>query len=82
MTPLEKYEIDMASGSFSRDDAQAMAVKKLDDLFHRLIEANQPKGFISRLADKISKTKEPVKGLYFWGGVGRGKTYLMDMFYD
>ncbi|TQV72859.1 AFG1 family ATPase [Aliikangiella marina] len=82
MTPLQKYQADMNSGSFSRDDAQAQAVEKLDDLFHRLIAANQPQSLFSRLAKKLTKTKEPVKGLYFWGGVGRGKTYLMDMFFD
>lgn len=82
MTPLEKYEKDMASGEFNRDEAQLNAVKKLDDLYHRLIKANQPQSFFSKLTKSFSKQNDPVKGIYFWGGVGRGKTYLMDMFYE
>ena len=82
MTPLEKYQQDMASGEFTRDEAQANAVNHLDDLFHRLIESNKPKGLLSKFSTVFSSSKEPEKGLYFWGGVGRGKTYLMDMFYD
>ena len=82
VTPLEKYNQDMASGEFSKDPAQAMAVKLLDDLFHRLIAANQKKSFLSKVFRALKDDKTPEKGLYFWGGVGRGKTYLMDMFYD
>ena len=82
VTPLEKYEQDMASGHFSRDEAQANAIGLLDDLFNRLIELNKPKGFFKKVADSFLNDKQPEKGLYFWGGVGRGKTYLMDMFYD
>ena len=82
LTPLQKYEKDMASGEFSKDPAQAEAIKLLDDLFHRLLDANQEKGFLARIPSLFSSTKKPVKGLYFWGGVGRGKTYLMDMFFD
>jgi len=82
LTPLEKYHQDMASGEFSRDAAQAQAIELLDDLYHRLIEANKPKGFFGKLKSSFGANNGPVKGLYFWGGVGRGKTYLMDMFYD
>lgn len=81
-TPLDVYNKDMESGEFSRDPAQAEAVELLDDLFLRLIEANKPKSFLGRIKDSIGAKKGPVRGLYFWGGVGRGKTYLMDMFYD
>lgn len=82
LTPLQKYEQDMLSGEYSRDEAQENAVRLLDDLFSRLCEANKPKGFLTQVIDRFSSEKIPEKGLYFWGGVGRGKTYLMDMFFD
>ncbi len=82
VTPQEKYQADMATGEFTRDPAQAQAVKLLDDLFHRLIMANKRPGLMSRIRSHFQATKQPERGLYFWGGVGRGKTYLMDMFYD
>ncbi|MDH5630890.1 MAG: cell division protein ZapE [Gammaproteobacteria bacterium] len=80
-TPLNKYERDMQSDDYSRDPAQAHAVQMLDVLFHQLVAANQPQSVIKKVSRLFVKSESP-KGLYFWGGVGRGKTYLMDMFYD
>ncbi|MGB0732897.1 MAG: cell division protein ZapE, partial [Pontibacterium sp.] len=59
----------------------------LQRLYDDLVKAPEPEkeGFMQRFSTKFSgkkKVKTPVKGLYFWGGVGRGKTYLMDTFYD
>lgn len=82
MTPLEKYELDISSGKFSVDEAQANAVKLLNDLFIRLCHVKRPHRAISKVSAIFSRRKSPEKGLYFWGGVGRGKTYLMDMFFD
>ncbi|MET1254004.1 cell division protein ZapE [Aliikangiella maris] len=82
MTPLEKYQQDMASGNYTPDDAQAHAVMLLDDLYFRLVSRMQKRGIWQQISAQFRKTKTPEKGLYFWGGVGRGKTYLMDMFYD
>ncbi len=60
------------SGSLSRDTAQIEAAEKLDALLLRLQSAGNGGWF--------SKPKS-VQGLYLWGGVGRGKSMLMDLFY-
>lgn len=90
MTPLEYYQQDLKQEGFSYDAAQEVAVTALDELYHRLLNApaerEQTSGLKAKLAGllgkKVSANIEPEMGLYFWGGVGRGKTYLMDVFYD
>ncbi|MCH2557304.1 MAG: AFG1 family ATPase [Alcanivorax sp.] len=79
MTPLEKYQADLARPEFVHDAAQEEAVRALDHLHHRLCDARPPAGLLARL--RKSK-RRPEKGLYMWGGVGRGKTYLMDVFFQ
>lgn len=85
-TPWELYQADLQRDDFSYDAAQEMAVKHLQRLFDDLINAEkqrQQAGAFSRFAKRFSKKKPtPEQGLYFWGGVGRGKTYLVDTFYD
>ena len=84
-TPLARYKKDLERDDFSYDATQEMAVNHLQRLYDELVavESKPSAGLFGRLKEKISKTEvEPVKGLYFWGGVGRGKTYLMDTFYD
>lgn len=86
MTPLERYKQDLQRDDFSYDPAEEMAVEHLQRLYDDLVaHKEEPKvGLMGRLKGKLKKPepKQPVKGLYFWGGVGRGKTYLMDTFYD
>lgn len=87
MTPLERYQADLQKEDFSHDPAQEQAVVFLQDLYERLINAQHESssaGVFKRLVSrfKADEPKEPVRGLYLWGGVGRGKTYLMDAFYD
>ena len=84
MTPWQRYQKDLERPDFQKDSAQEDAVKRLQSLYDKLVEAERdrtkPK---AKLFRKLKKGKEePVKGLYFWGGVGRGKTYLMDTFYE
>lgn len=80
MTPLERYQEDLKRPDFFRDAAQENAVKHLQRLYDDLI-AEAPKQ--SRLSIMLGrKNIQPIKGLYFWGGVGRGKTYLVDTFFD
>ena len=83
-TPLERYRRDQNEAGFQHDSAQELAVQHLDALYRELIRAeeqlNKPTRRLGRWLRSGRET--PVTGLYFWGGVGRGKTYLMDLFYD
>jgi len=82
LTPKQKYLNDTQTDEYTEDPSQLQAVEMLDDLFHRLVVADKPESLLGRLSSIFSSKKEPLRGLYFWGGVGRGKTYLMDMFFD
>lgn len=82
LTPKQKYLNDIQTDEYTEDPCQLQAVELLDDLYHRLIAADKPVPFINRVLSFFSSTNEPLRGIYFWGGVGRGKTYLMDMFFD
>ncbi len=76
--PLARYQQQLASGVLMPDQAQAEAAALLDDLYHRVLARAQRK---PRLFSWKSN-REPEVGLYFWGGVGRGKTHLLDLFTD
>ena len=85
MTPLERYQKDLERDDFSYDEAQEAAVKHLERLYHELVLRYEmrPRTWISLLNPRQrAKQNVPVNGLYFWGGVGRGKTYLVDTFFE
>jgi len=84
LSPWERYQQDLERPDFAKDPAQEDAVQRLQALYEKLVEAeNQRDSLATKLKLKLNGGKEtPVKGLYFWGGVGRGKTYLMDTFYE
>ncbi len=85
LTPLERYQSDLARPGFARDAAQQMAIEHLQRLHEELVAAElaAPEGVVRRLLARFGRERsEPIRGLYFWGGVGRGKTYLMDLFYE
>lgn len=84
LTPWQRYQKDLERPDFHRDPAQEDAVRRLQALYDKLVAAeNERTGALTRLRRRFRKGREePVKGLYFWGGVGRGKTYLMDTFYE
>lgn len=79
MTPLDRYQADLKRLDFAKDAAQENAVNHLQRLYDELVAAHH-KG--ENLLSKLFFRPKPVKGLYFWGGVGRGKTYLMDIFFE
>lgn len=81
MTPLERYQADLKRPDFFHDAAQETAVRHLQRLYDDLVADDRNKsGLLGKLFGK--KRQDPIKGLYFWGGVGRGKTYLVDTFFD
>ncbi|WP_349572092.1 cell division protein ZapE [Azotobacter salinestris] len=91
MTPLERYQADLKRPDFFHDAAQENAVRHLQRLYDDLVSASPQGaaaagklGLFDRLLGKKPQNQQrgPIKGIYFWGGVGRGKTYLVDTFYD
>jgi len=91
LSPIDRYTHDLQRADFRRDSSQEHAVQCLQRLYEQLIadyEARQEVGIQKLLKRGLLKTilgdaaAEPILGLYFWGGVGRGKTYLMDNFYE
>ncbi|WP_438952267.1 cell division protein ZapE [Porticoccus sp.] len=86
-TPLQRYQQDLLQPSFSYDPAQEQAVALLQALYEKLLVQNTGLGdrsIFRRLREHFRPPRPvvPIRGLYFWGGVGRGKTYLMDNFFE
>lgn len=81
-TPLSEYERRVASGALEPDAAQRKAVDALERLHAELVAAGAPpRGWRRRVAGWLGRGLGPVPGVYLHGGVGRGKTLLMDMFF-
>jgi cell division protein ZapE len=74
-----RYHQLVKTGELKADPDQAAAAAKLADIQAQL-EAVPPRG--STLWRFLGKKPDPVRGLYLWGGVGRGKSMLMDLFFD
>ena len=79
VSPKERYQSDLDRRGFHADAEQLNAVEYLQRLYEQLLQPVQPQSFLDRL---LKRRREAIRGLYLWGGVGRGKTYLMDSFYD
>ncbi len=76
-SPNNRYRQLLAAGQITEDSAQRQAVALLDDL-HRRLTQRRRSSWLSRWRTEGANGV----GLYLWGGVGRGKTMLMDMFHD
>ncbi|WP_354624750.1 cell division protein ZapE [Psychromonas sp. MME2] len=89
MTPSSLYQTDLKNKKIVHDPVQADAINHLQCLYDQLIsrESSKPvtRGLIDRIKNKLLNTVEQrpfINGLYLYGGVGRGKTYLMDLFFQ
>ena len=78
-TTSQIYARGAARGEWQDDPAQHAALRELDRLHSELVDTAET-GWREKLS--FWKKPEPVRGLYLWGGVGRGKTFLVDLFYD
>ncbi len=80
-----RYEALIACGEITEDPVQREAVDQLDLLNTRLAEtrlASKKSSLGWLFANKKNQLWSQVQGLYLWGGVGRGKTMLMDLYYE
>ncbi|MGB7374492.1 cell division protein ZapE [Pontixanthobacter sp.] len=77
-SPVSRYEQLVAAGELRADPAQQTAARRLAQLRHELA-AQTPNGFLGKL---FGKAPPPPRGVYLWGGVGRGKSMLMDLFHE
>ncbi|MBJ3776086.1 cell division protein ZapE [Acuticoccus mangrovi] len=76
----QKYDSLVAAGEVTRDAGQVSVARALDGVLADLAEPAE--GRLSRFVRKRFGKPRAVKGLYVWGEVGRGKTMLMDLFYE
>lgn len=82
--PLKRYEERVKTGDLRLDEAQAVAVQSLQRLYDEIMEARgkKPKNFFQRMTGMGGIKGDSPLGVYMYGGVGRGKSMLMDLFYD
>jgi len=80
--PQSAYRARLATGEIAPDPMQELAVEKLEILHRRLVDYRPGRngGLLSLLG--LAKKQPVPEGLYLYGGVGRGKSMLMDLFFD
>jgi cell division protein ZapE len=84
----DRYLEAIREHGFSSDEAQLEAVETLDRVREQLLRRAAPPRLTARLTPRFMRPwfggtiTGPVRGVYLWGGVGRGKTFVMDLFFD
>ena len=89
MSLRSKYEKSISDLGFVADEAQTRSIAALNEIAAELVATPGPASLRARLKRRlvgriISSYAEiqPARGAYLWGGVGRGKTFMMDLFYE
>jgi cell division protein ZapE len=81
--PLTHYRARLRAGEIRPDPGQELAAEKLESLHHALA-AYRPSAGRSSWKERFGLARRPAdppQGLYIYGGVGRGKSMLMDLFF-
>jgi cell division protein ZapE len=79
--PSQRYAEGVARGAWQNDPAQAQALVTLDRIYHAMDAIESKDSFFGKLSARFSD-RDAVKGVYLWGGVGRGKTFLSDLLFE
>jgi len=84
MTPRERYRQELRLRQYSEDPAQLAAVEVLESIYEQMQSAARRKHSVTKRLRSLLLGPQPMsfRGAYLWGGVGRGKTWLMDTFYE
>jgi cell division protein ZapE len=87
VTPLERYQHERSTGLLDPDPVQRAVAALFDGLHARLVARTHPTapGVLARLGALLRaprSARRAPRGLYLWGGVGRGKTHLMNAFHE
>src|SRR5690606_15744918 len=78
MNVVEYYHKALQERGYQPDEAQLAAIERLQAYFDDWVSFKQDR---SSALKKIFRRPDVPRGIYLWGGVGRGKSFLMDAFY-
>jgi cell division protein ZapE len=79
MAVLTAYQTLLSKRGYTADAAQLAAVSRLEILHAELVTRENERG---NLFKKLFSKPQALRGIWLWGGVGRGKSFIMDCFYD